>query len=109
MTKGEAIIVIRQWQKYIPKYNMKGLARKNYDLLYSCWAQAVSEELIQEIRKDEKDDPIQTVRNFWSWMENILAYSDDNHTITHTFASTAENIARDILLELQKEAKHQWV
>lgn len=110
MTREEAIDWLRRYRRGIPRFNYGfGVLRKNPDFLRQAFEQHVVSELIGRIQKQPDRDPIQVVYGLYSMLDDVLSSSNDDHFITHQYASMMENISRDILRYLREKEirKHE--
>lgn len=114
LTREEAVALINEWKKEnIPKYNLH-FSTMNKSRITSgvenVYLTVMTNELIERIRNSD-DDPITTVAEYTHFMDNILAVSDIDHTITHQFTSYMGSASYDVLLylkETEKEMNALW-
>lgn len=111
LTREEAVVWLTAWlDMTAPKYNLDfsfAIKRRITSGLENVYLTGMVDELIERIR-NSNDDPITVVANFYYEMDDILAMSDDDHFITHRFASFMENAAHDALFFLQKKEKEMY-
>lgn len=105
MTKEEAVSWLRRYRRSNTVYGIKPWSSqwkyKNYPFNRHIYEQYLTFELIRRI-KESTLPPLEVVRNFYFFMDNILCESDDAQFITHYFASMMENCAGDILRYLRE-------
>ena len=110
MTRDEAIWWLRKYRRGIPKYNYNyGVLRNNPDFLYQSFEQHLVKEAIDRIESQPDKSPTEVIWELYSMLDQVLAESDDDHLITHNYASMMELIARDMLRYLREKEirKHE--
>ena len=104
MTNSEAIEWLRHYRRDIPRFNYGfGALHRNDEFMYQSFEQYIVSELIDIFKVSPNSDPIQTVYRLYCDLDYILEHSDEDHLITHKYASIMENIARDILRYLREK------
>lgn len=106
MTKEEAVSWLRRYRRDRIQYGVKPWST-NWKLKNNFFNQYVYErylvlELIRRINESPLP-PIEVVRNFYHFIDDILCESDDGQFITHYFSSIMENCAGDILRYLREK------
>ena len=89
LTVREAVLLLNEWRRLnIPRYNL------DFSIGFS-----------RAITSGRHDDPITEVANYYYELDEVLAMSDDDHYVTHRFASYMENATHDIMNYLHKKEK----
>lgn len=105
LTKKEAVALLFAWREAnSPKYNLDyrfGYSRYITSGVEHSFIEELLSTLIERIRNSNQD-PITEVASYYYEMDEVLATSDDDHFITHNFASFMENKAHDIMNYLRK-------
>ena len=108
LTKEEAVALLIVWRdQNIPKYNLDfspAIKRHITSGLENVYLNGLWGILMDQIR-DSPYDPITVVANYYYEMDDILAMSDDDHFVTHRFASVMENAAHDIMSFLMEQER----
>ena len=108
MTRETAIGYLREYRRIMrrnpiirsraSRFNM----RCRIDFKTEVYTACLIDELIDRIRRSERD-PIEIVREFYYWMDNVICSSE--RAMTWEFTGTMENIASDILSYLREKEK----
>lgn len=108
LTVREAVLLLNEWRRLnIPRYNLDfsiGFSRALTSGHEYVFLNYLVDYLIKRIEKGH-DDPITEVANYYYELDEVLAMSDDDHYITHRFASYMENATHDIMNYLHKKEK----
>ena len=111
LTRDEAVCWLMAWRDhYIPQYNLDFGPRMKRTItsgLENVYLNGLIDELIERVRNGT-EDPITEVAMYYYEMDEVLALSDDDHLITHRFASYMENAAHAVLSYLQKKEREMW-
>lgn len=111
LTREEAVVWLLAWRdEFVPKYNLDFSPRMNRAItsgLEAVYMNGLIDELIERVRNGT-EDPITEVAMYYYEMDEILATSDDDHYITHRFASFMEDKAHSVLTYLQKKEREMW-
>ena len=78
--------------------------QKNYDWLRAVYERQLVLDLICRIR-EANTDPIETVKAYFYWMDDILVNSD--RPLVWGFASIIEQCCADILVYLRKKEENE--
>ena len=106
MTREEAISYLRRYRRnevYKPSKNLFGW-RRNYYFDEAVYTRFLILELIDRINSSTKD-PIETIRDFYYWMDDMMCGSEQNRT--WAFSSCMENASRDIIRYLRAKEKNE--
>lgn len=106
MTREEAISYLRRYRRtdtYKPSKALFGW-RNNYQFEEAVYARYLVLELIERI-SHSSEDPIEVVRSFYYWMDDMLCTSENGRT--WAFSSLMENCCSDILRYLRRKEKNE--
>lgn len=110
MTREEAISLLRRYRREVPRYNLQFWSgfgtRFNYHANKSVYERFLVMELIRRINESDQD-PIEVVRDFYYFMDDILCESEDLKPVAHYFESLMENMTGDILRCLREKEKDE--
>ena len=105
MTKDEAVTCLRRYGRSRMGWNLTPWSprwkMKNYAFEKNVYEQVLIKEMIRKIR-DSDLSPVETVRKFYYFLDDILCESEDGQFITHYFAAVMENCAGELLRYLRE-------
>ena len=108
LTQREGLIYLKVWGELnIPKYNLHYPMMTKWSItsgVENAYLTGMVRELSRRILKSN-EDPVTVVAEYNHEMDEVLALSSDDHTITHYFAGFLERSSYDLLLYLKDKEK----
>ena len=108
LTKTEALTYLKVWSEMnIPKYNLHYPMKTKWSIT-SGVENVYLTEMIHELSiliLKSNEDPVSVVAEYQHEMDEVLALSDNRHTITHYFAGYLERASYDLLLYLKDKER----
>ena len=100
MDKEEAIATLKSWEEdYLDEHpiNPASITKSGIRKCFErWWTSSLVEELCRRIEVSICD-PVQEIANYYYWIDNILADSDEDHDVTHRFAGFMSMQSHSIL------------